>query len=126
MAALTLVVCAAGIALSVASTSPLLSLVALCFAAAGFIGVQPMFWTFPTAYLGGAAAAGGIALINSLGSVGGFFAPNVRTWAEHTFASTKAGLYLLAGTTLVGAVLFLTLRERRALPIADETKFPSI
>ena len=126
MAALTLVVCAAGIALSVASTSPLLSLVALCFAAAGFIGVQPMFWTFPTAYLGGAAAAGGIALINSLGSVGGFFAPNVRTWAEQTFASTKAGLYLLAGTTLVGAVLFLTLRERRALPIADETKFPSI
>ena len=106
--------CAAGLALSVAATSPLLSLVALCFATAGFIGVQPLFWTFPTDYLGSAAAAGGIALINSLGSVGGFFAPNVRTWAEHFFASPSAGLYLLAGTTLMGAALFLPLRERRA------------
>ena len=113
MACASLVVCAASIALSVASGSPLLSLVALCFAAAGFIAVQPLFWTFPTAYLGGAAAAGGIALINSLGSLGGFFAPNVKTWAEKTFESPSAGLYLLAGTTLIGAVLFLALRQRQ-------------
>ncbi|MDB5846253.1 MAG: major facilitator superfamily 1, partial [Rhodoferax sp.] len=119
----TLVVCAAGIALSVASASPLLSLVALCFAAAGFIAVQPLFWTFPTAYLGGAAAAGGIALINSIGSLGGFFAPNVKTWAEQAFASPNAGLYLLAGTTLIGALLFLTLRQRqfRALAATPQT-----
>lgn len=115
MACVTLVVCAAGIALSVASASPVLSLVALCFAAAGFIAVQPLFWTFPTAYLGGAAAAGGIALINSIGSLGGFFAPNVKTWAEKVFESPSAGLYLLAGTTLVGAALFLTLRHRQAV-----------
>jgi MFS family permease len=109
----TLVVCAAGIALSVSSGSPLLSLVALCFAAAGFIAVQPLFWTFPTAYLGGAAAAGGIALINSIGSLGGFFAPNVKIWAEKAFESPNAGLYLLAGTTLIGAALFLALRQRQ-------------
>ncbi|WP_394788153.1 MFS transporter [Rhodoferax sp.] len=114
MACATLVVCAGGIALSVSSGSPLLSLVALCFAAAGFIAVQPLFWTFPTAYLGGAAAAGGIALINSLGSLGGFFAPNVKTWAEAAFASPTAGLYLLACTTLVGAAGFLLLRQRQA------------
>lgn len=113
LACATLVVCAAGIALSVSSGHPLLSLAALCFAAAGFIAVQPLFWTFPTAYLGGAAAAGGIALINSIGSLGGFFAPNVKTWAEQVFASPDAGLYLLAGTTLAGAALFLALRGRR-------------
>ena len=109
----TLVVCAAGIALSVSSGSPLYSLIALCFAAAGFIAVQPLFWSFPTSYLGGAAAAGGIALINSIGSLGGFFAPNVKTWAEKAFDSANAGLYLLAGTTLIGAVLFLALRQRQ-------------
>ncbi|MCK0198193.1 MFS transporter [Ancylobacter sp. 6x-1] len=115
-----LVVCAAGIAASVATNSPVLSLLALCFAAAGFISVQPIFWTLPTGYLGGIAAAGGIALINSLGSLGGFVAPNVKTWAETTFASTSAGLYLLAGTTLIGAVLVFALaaagigREARA------------
>ena len=104
-----LVVCAAGIAASVASGSPLLSMIALCFAAAGFISVQPIFWTLPTGYLGGVAAAGGIALINSLGSLGGFVAPNVKNWAEATFASTSAGLYLLAGTTLIGAILVFAL-----------------
>lgn len=66
----------------------------------------------------GAAAAGGIALINSIGSLGGFFAPNVKTWAEKAFESPSAGLYLLAGTTLLGAALFLALRARQAVPAA--------
>ncbi|WP_457589022.1 MFS transporter [Ensifer canadensis] len=108
-----LVVCAIGIAASVASSSPLLSMIALCFAAAGFISVQPIFWTLPTGYLGGVAAAGGIALINSLGSLGGFVAPNVKTWAEATFVSSSAGLYLLAGTTLIGALLLFALAAVR-------------
>jgi len=107
--AATLAVAGLGIAASVATGSPLLSLVALCFAAAGFIAVQPIFWTFPTSYLGGVAAAGGIALINSLGALGGFVAPNLKTWAEVTFASPAAGLYLLAGTTLIGALLIVLL-----------------
>jgi len=108
----TLAVSAVGIAVSVNAPSPLIALIALCFAAAGFIAVQPVFWSFPTAYLGGAAAAGGIALINSLGALGGFVAPNVKTWAEHAFESTSAGLNLLAMTTLLGALLFLALRPK--------------
>lgn len=112
VAAVTLVVCAFGLALSVSTATPVIALAALCLAAAGFIAVQPLFWSFPTAYLGGVAAAGGIALINSLGSLGGFVAPNVKTWAERALASPQAGLYVLAATTLLGAALFLTLRER--------------
>jgi MFS family permease len=111
----TLVVSAIGIALSVGTSSPLASLMALCLAAAGFIAVQPLFWSFPTAYLGGVAAAGGIALINSLGSLGGFFAPNLKTFAEAAFDSQQAGLYVLAGTTLIGAALFTAMRERTRL-----------
>ena len=116
MAAATLAVAALGIAVS-AGSSPALAMVALCFAAAGFIAVQPLFWTFPTGYLGGAAAAGGIAMVNALGALGGFVAPNVKAWADASFASPRAGLYLLAGTTLMGAALLLALRRRRA-PIA--------
>jgi MFS family permease len=115
IAAATLVVSAIGMAMSVASTSPAISMVALCLAAAGFIAVQPLFWSFPTAHLGGIAAAGGIALINSLGSLGGFLAPNIKTFAENTFSSQQAGLYLLACTTLLGAALILRLRE----PVAE-------
>ncbi|WP_018905551.1 MFS transporter [Variovorax paradoxus] len=114
IALVVLAVSAAGIAVSVNAASPLVALIALCFAAAGFIAVQPVFWSFPTAYLGGAAAAGGIALINSLGAMGGFVAPNVKTWAEHAFASPSAGLNLLAATTVVGAMLFLALRQTRS------------
>ena len=125
-AAVTLAVAGLGIAASTSVSSPLLALVALCFAAAGFIAVQPLFWTFPTGYLAGTAAAGGIALINSLGALGGFVAPNVKTWAEKSFASGSAGLFLLAGTTLIGSVLILGIkylglarRERSAGTIAE-------
>ena len=106
-AAGTLALAGIGLGVSVSTSSPFIALVALCFAAAGFIAVQPIFWTFPTAYLGGAAAAGGIALINSLGALGGFVAPNMKNWAEAAFASKAAGLYLLTGTTLLGVVLIL-------------------
>lgn len=121
-AATILAVSGLGIAASVATTSPALALIALCFAAAGFIAVQPIFWTFPTDYLGGVAAAGGIALINSLGALGGFVAPNVKTWAEATFASQAAGLYLLAGTTLLGAVLILAIGRAKAIPVPSNAK----
>ncbi|RJF83346.1 MFS transporter [Azospirillum cavernae] len=110
LAALTLSAAGLGIAVSAGAGSPLLALLALCVAAAGFIAVQPLFWTFPTGYLGGVAAAGGIAMVNSLGALGGFVAPNVKTWAEGFFASTAAGLYLLAATTLLGALLILGLK----------------
>lgn len=118
----TLAISAIGIAVSVNAPSPAIALIALCFAAAGFIAVQPVFWSFPTAYLGGAAAAGGIALINSLGAVGGFVAPNVKTWAEQAFASTSAGLNLLAVTTFLGALLFLALRPKTHSVLAVRTR----
>jgi sugar phosphate permease len=115
LAVACLAVSGLGIALS-AGSGPGLALLALCFAAAGFIAVQPLFWTFPTNYLGGVAAAGGIALINALGALGGFVAPNVKALADASFGSSQAGLYVLACTTLIGAALILGLR--RAEPVA--------
>ena len=95
--------CAVGMALSVLlAPTPLWALAALCIAVAGFIAVQPLFWTFPTAYLGGAAAASGLALVNTLGASAGFFSPMFRLWAENAFFP-GAGLYALSLTTLFGA-----------------------
>ncbi|MDE1181589.1 MFS transporter [Paraburkholderia sp.] len=107
-----------GIAASGVSSSPVLSLIALCCAASGFIAAQPLFWTFPTRYLSGAAAAGGIALINSLGGLGGFIAPSLRTAAEQGFASKSAGLIALGVASVLAALLIAALVRRETAPVA--------
>ncbi len=104
-----------------ANTPPSLAIVALCFVTTGAICVQPIFWTFPTGYLGGVAAAGGIAVINSLGNLGGFVAPNLRVGAEHVFRSHAAGLYALGLAALVSAGLVLLL-PARIVDVPDGTR----
>ncbi|QDR81568.1 MFS transporter [Sporomusa termitida] len=90
-----------------ATGSPLIGIAALCVASAGYFSCQPVFWTMPTRFLSGVAAASAIALINSIGNLGGFVAPNLRVWAEQTFHSSAAGLYVLGAASFVGAILFL-------------------
>jgi MFS family permease len=111
-----LVLAGVGIGASGLIHNAVFALVALCCAASGFIAAQPLFWTFPTRYLTGAAAAGGIALINSLGGIGGFIAPNLRSGAEHAFASTSAGLLALGAASLLAALLIGTLFRRDTAP----------
>jgi hypothetical protein len=104
---------AGGLAVS-ANTGPVAAIVALCFVTMGIMTVQPIFWTFPAAYLGGTAAAGGFAVINAIGNLGGFFAPTVRNAAEVSFHSPAAGLYVLAASGLVAACLIAMLRPAQA------------
>jgi MFS family permease len=111
-----LILAGLGIGVSGLAHNPSIGLIALCCAASGFIAAQPLFWTFPTRLLTGAAAAGGIALINSLGSLGGFIAPSLRTAAEHAFASTSAGLVVLGASSLLAALLIGTLLRRDGAP----------
>jgi len=96
------------------STGPVAGLVALSIAVSGFIAVQPMFWTFPTSYLADRAAAGGIALIGT-GNLGGFIAPNLKVLADGYFHSGRAGLYVLAGLTVLNAGLITSLGRRKAV-----------
>ncbi len=95
------------------TAGPRIGIVALSIAVSGFISVQPLFWTFPTAYLADVAAAGGIALIG-MGNVGGFLAPNLKVWADTHFHSSRAGLYVLAGLTIVNAILIALMGDRPA------------
>jgi hypothetical protein len=107
----SLTVLVSGLAsLAFPTAGPITGLAALSIAAAGFLAVQPVFWTFPTGYLADRAAAGGIALIGA-GNLGGFFAPNLKVWADQAFHSATAGLYLLAAFTLLNAALIATIRD---------------
>ena len=105
VASVTMLACAVGVSLSSAlAPVPLAALAALCVAVAGFIAVQPLFWTLPTAYLRGAAAAPGLALVNVMGALAGSVSPAYRLWADNHFG-TGAGLYALGVSTLLGAAM---------------------
>ena len=87
------------------SGTPVLAIGGLSLAAIGFVAMQPIFWTLPTEYMTGFAAAAGIGLVNSLGNLGGFLAPNMRDYFKETVGG-NAGLYSLAVAAVIGAGLF--------------------
>jgi MFS transporter, ACS family, tartrate transporter len=83
------------------------SLVGIVIAAIGFYGTKGPFWSMPTMFLTGPAAASGIAWINSLGNLGGFFGPTIVGWAKQLTGSFAGGLYALAICAFVSAVVSL-------------------
>jgi MFS transporter, ACS family, tartrate transporter len=83
------------------------SMVGIVLAAIGFYGTKGPFWSMPTMFLTGPAAAAGIAWINSLGNLGGFFGPTIVGWAKQLTGSFAGGLYALAVCALVSAVVSL-------------------
>ena len=113
-----LTMAALGIAASALLDSFAPVLLAFCFAASGFVTVQPLFWTLPTGYLGGVAAAGGIATIGALGNVGGFVAPMLKAHVEAWFASPQAGMLSLSAAGLVGVCLLWGLHGLQQRPQA--------
>ena len=85
--------------------NPVLVMAGLCLAAVGFCSAQPIFWNIPTSYLSGAALASSVGLINGVGNLGGFVAPNLRVWVVETFGTESAGLLMLAAMPFLGALL---------------------
>lgn len=101
-----MIVSGIGIAMSnIFSGTPVLAILGLCLAATGFVGMQPIFWTLPTEYMTGFAAAAGIGLVNALGNLGGFLAPNMRNYFDAQFGKGN-GLYSLAAGAFLAALLF--------------------
>lgn len=97
---------AAGFVLTVvAPQTPAVSLLTLSIAAFGIWGTLGPFWTLPTAFLRGTAAAGGIALVNSVGNVGGFIGPILVGWIRDATGNFAAGLLALAGVLVLGAAV---------------------
>jgi MFS transporter, ACS family, tartrate transporter len=83
------------------------AVVGMSIAAIGFYGTKGPFWSIPTMWLTGSAAAAGIAWINSLGNLGGFFGPTLVGWAKNITGSFAGGLYALAVCALISAVISL-------------------
>ena len=100
-------VSAVGLILSAATRDPVLSLAALSLAAAGIWGALGPFWSLPTAFLTGSAAAGGIALINSLGNLGGFLSPMLIGEIRARTNSFALALFVLAAAPLLTGLLVL-------------------
>jgi ACS family tartrate transporter-like MFS transporter len=89
------------------TNSPLLAVAAISVAAAGTLAILPIFWTLPAAILSGAAAAGAIALINSLGNIGGFAGPFLIGWIKQATGSFTGGLLAVAGGVLMSGIIAL-------------------
>jgi ACS family tartrate transporter-like MFS transporter len=97
------------------------SVVGMSIAATGFYGTKGPFWSMPTMFLTGAAAASGIAWINSLGNLGGFFGPSLVGWAKTLTGGFAGGLYALAACALASALISLFwLRIPSAVVARDE------
>jgi ACS family tartrate transporter-like MFS transporter len=73
----------------------------------GLYGTKGPFWSMPTMFITGSAAAAGVAWINSLGNLGGFFGPTIVGWAKQLTGSYAGGLYALALWALLSAVISL-------------------
>jgi MFS family permease len=109
-----LTACVGLLVLAWASTpSVLTSIVALTLITVGVLSTLATFWSIPTAFLSGPAAAAGIAWINSVGNLGGHVGPDligrVRTLSE---GRSDAAFLVLAGLALLGATAVLSVRQR--------------
>jgi MFS family permease len=103
-------VTAAGLTLTaLAGGNTLLAMIGLTLAAAGVSAAQSCFWTLPASFLAGAAAAAGIALVNSLGNIGGFASTFLVGWMTDLTHSTSSSFYLFAVLIAISAGLLLTI-----------------
>jgi nitrate/nitrite transporter NarK len=103
---------ACGLAAASLDVNPVLALAAMAVAVTGRWSCIPPFWGLPTAFLSGTAAAGGIALINAVGNLGGFVGPFVMGALRDLTGSYAWGLRVLAACYILGAWLALSTRIR--------------
>ena len=109
------VTAAVGFSLAGVAGNSFWSLPAICLAVIGIYGTRPTFWPLPSIFLSGTAAAGGIALINSIGNLGGYVGPFIVGWIKDSTNSFEMALYFLAACSLaLGALVFVARRASDA------------
>ena len=108
--ALSMLVASASFFLAAHLEQPALALAALCVAWSGLKSCQGPFWAIPPTFLSGPAAAGGIALINSVANLGGQVGPWLVGVLRKHSGGFSAGLLLSSGMLLAAGLLALTLR----------------
>lgn len=101
---------AAGFAGCQGHCGPVVEMLFLTFAMAGVYSFFGPFWTMPASFLTGEAAAAGIAIVNSVGNLGGFFGPFVIGWIAERTGDIRMGLLFPAALMLVNALLLFSVR----------------
>ena len=107
----------------VLKTSPLLTLAALTLAIVGTMSAIPVFWQMPNRFLSGTAAAGGVALINSIANLAGFGAPWMLGAIKTSTGSLSSGLFVVAAVEICATVLILLFIPRFAKAAAVKASF---
>jgi MFS transporter, ACS family, tartrate transporter len=113
------VVAAIGLVIAGKTIGTAWAVVGMSIATIGLYGSKGPFWTFPSMILTGTAAASGIAWINSIGNLGGFFGPTAVGWVKTMTGSFASGLYLLAGMALISAISTFWLDIKRPAASGD-------
>ncbi len=108
----------AGLLAAAATSDPTLKMACVCVAGFGFFGVYASFWALPTALLSGTSAAAGIAAINSIGNLGGYFGPQVFGILKDRTGNETAGLVFFAVCALIGAGIVMVLGHDSSLESA--------
>jgi ACS family tartrate transporter-like MFS transporter len=111
----------AGLAVCVFLDNPILMMIAIILSQMGQSAIAPTFWALPTAMLSGTAAAGGIALINAVGNLGGFLGPYMMGSIKDMTGSFTIGLLAIAMGTLVACVVLLFLAPEKRLASEAES-----
>jgi nitrate/nitrite transporter NarK len=94
-------------------SSPWSAMVAVTICSCGVLAGISSFWSLPTGYLTGAAAAAGIAMVNSLGNLAGFVAPYVTGALSDATGSNRAGLWVVGVAMVSAAAVAWALRRPR-------------
>jgi D-galactonate transporter len=95
-----------GLAFGIAFVNdPVLAMVGLSIGTAGMLASMPVFWCLPSAFLGGVAAAAGIAIMNSVGAFSGFIANFFIGWMKDLTGSLNSAMYLFAALAFLGGLL---------------------
>jgi len=111
----------AALSVCVFLNSPVLTMIAIIVSQMGQSSIAPTFWTLPTAMLSGTAAAGGIALINAVGNLGGFLGPYMMGAIKDATGSFSIGLLSIATGALVASIVLVALGHDRHLEKAPES-----
>ena len=108
---------ASGIGYAVSAAFPhdlTIAVAGLSLATLGILAIFPVFWTVPSTFLGGVAAASGIAFINSMGNLGSIFSPTFIGWVNDRTHSTQLAINVVAGMMILAGILIVAFWPKKA------------
>ena len=116
---------AVSIPLALFAGSPVLTIAVISITAMAIFAALPNFWTLPTQFLTGAAAAAGVALINTIGNIAGFSAPFITGGVHDWTGGYEVPMFIVGGFMLLSAILMITLARRGRVKVAQATPRPT-